>query len=344
VLLTGHTGFKGSWLALWLEALGAQVTGFAKDVPTDPSLYAMARVGEGVTNITGDVRDPQAISQAVDECEPEVIIHMAAQSLVRRSLRDPRETYETNVMGSVNLLEAVRHRDTVRVVVNVTSDKCYENREWEWGYREDEPMGGNDPYASSKGCAELVTHAYRRSFFSTPDSARVASARAGNVIGGGDWAADRLVADIMRAALADEPVYLRNPASIRPWQHVLCPLAGYLVLAEALWDSPEHACGWNFGPANDDARPVSWIVERITERWPQELRWIHDRDAHPPEARFLKLDSSRARTHLGWRPAWSLEEALEAVVHWYQRFQQAHDMRTVTLEQIAAYHTVLSNP
>ncbi len=340
VFLTGHTGFKGSWLALWLEALGAQVTGFSKDVPTEPSLYALARVGEGVTSITGDVRDPASIAQAVADCEPEIVIHMAAQSLVRRSLVDPRGTYETNVMGTVNVLEAVR-RETPRVFINVTSDKCYDNREWEWGYREDEPMGGADPYASSKGCAELITHAYRRSFFSGPDSTRVASARAGNVIGGGDWATDRLVADIMRAALANEPVYVRNPLSIRPWQHVLCPLSGYLILAQALWNSPEHASGWNFGPAGDDARPVSWIVQRITERWPGHPGWVHDGGPHAPEARSLNLDSSRARMRLGWRPAWGLGQALEAVVYWYQRLREEKDMRAVSLEQIDAYQQAL---
>ena len=337
VLVTGHTGFKGCWLTLWLEALGAQVAGFSQDIPTDPSLYALARIGDGTRCINGDVRDAEAVSRAVAACEPEIVIHLAAQSLVRRSLVDPRGTYETNVIGTVNILEAVRQHSGVRIVVNVTSDKCYENQEWEWGYREHEPMGGRDPYASSKGCAELVTHAYRHSFFSSPDSARVATARAGNVIGGGDWATDRLVADIMRAALADQPVHVRNPASVRPWQHVLCPLSGYLVLAEALWDSPDHACGWNFGPPADDARPVSWIVEQITERWPSNLRWVHDEGPHPPEARYLKLDSSRARMRLGWRPAWGVDEALEAVVDWYRRLREQDDMRAVTLEQIEAY-------
>jgi CDP-glucose 4,6-dehydratase len=344
VLLTGHTGFKGCWLALWLEALGAQVTGFSRDVPTEPSLYALARAGEGIRNITGEIRDPDAVVRAVEACDPEIVIHMAAQSLVRRSLIDPRETYETNVMGTVNVLEAVRGHGAVRVVVNVTSDKCYENREWEWGYREDEPMGGRDPYASSKGCAELVTHAYRHSFFSSPDSPRVATARAGNVIGGGDWATDRLVADIMRAALADEPVHVRNPASIRPWQHVLCPLSGYLVLAQALWDSADHAGGWNFGPPGDDARPVSWIVEQITARWPGDVRWVHDEGPHLPEARYLKLDSSRARMRLGWRPAWGLHEALDAVVDWYHRLREQQDMRAATLEQIHAYQRAPSPP
>ena len=310
VLLTGHTGFKGAWLALWLQSLGAQVTGYSTRVPTEPSLYELARVGEGMENIQGDVRDHDAIAAAVGAASPEVVVHMAAQSLVRRSFAEPRETYETNVMGTVNVLDAVRRNGAgVRVLVNVTSDKCYENREWEWGYREVEPMGGHDPYSSSKGCAELVTDAFRRSFFSDRDGARVASARAGNVIGGGDWGEDRLVPDIMRAALAGEQVRVRNPNSIRPWQHVLNPLSGYLVLAQALWDAPEHAAGWNFGPVEEDARSVGWIVERLGELWPAELRWALDDGPHPHEARYLKLDSSRARARLGWRPPVALDAA-----------------------------------
>jgi CDP-glucose 4,6-dehydratase len=335
VLLTGHTGFKGAWLALWLRSLGARVTGFSKDVPTQPSLYELARVGEGVESIEGDVRDHEALAAAVAGAAPEIVIHMAAQSLVRRSFAEPRETYATNVMGTVNVLDAVRvHGGEVRAVVNVTSDKCYENREREWGYSEDEPMGGHDPYSSSKGCAELVTAAFRRSFFSSPDCAHVASARAGNVIGGGDWGEDRLVPDIMRAALAGEQVRVRNPNSIRPWQHVLNPLSGYLVLAQALWDSPEHAAGWNFGPADEDARPVGWIVERMGELWPQELRWALDDGPHPHEARYLKLDSSRARTRLGWRPLVGLDTALQSIVEWYRELREGADMRGVTSRQL----------
>jgi CDP-glucose 4,6-dehydratase len=338
VLLTGHTGFKGAWLALWLQSLGARMTGFSNGVPTDPSLYELARVGEGMQSIEGDIRDHDAIAAAVTQAAPEIVIHMAAQSLVRRSFAEPRETYETNVMGTVNLLDAVRLAgDSVRVVVNVTSDKCYENREWEWGYREDEPMGGHDPYSSSKGCAELVTSAFRDSFFSDPDGVRLASARAGNVIGGGDWGEDRLVPDIMRAALAGEEARIRNPNSIRPWQHVLNPLSGYLVLAQALWDSPEHAYGWNFGPPEQDARPVGWIVERARELWPRELRSLLDDGPHPHEARYLKLDSSRARTRLGWRPLLGLDTALEATVEWYSALREGADMRAVTVGQIEAF-------
>jgi CDP-glucose 4,6-dehydratase len=332
VLLTGHTGFKGAWLALWLQALGARVTGFSVNGVSQPSLFELARVGEGVESIEGDVCDAEAIAAAVRAAAPEVVIHLAAQSLVRRSFAEPVETFQTNVIGTVNVLDAVRrHGDEARAVVNVTSDKCYENREWEWGYREDEPMGGHDPYSSSKGCAELVTAAYRRSFFS---GARLASARAGNVIGGGDWGQDRLLPDIMRAVLVGEEVRVRNPGSVRPWQHVLNPLSGYLVLAQALWDSPEHASGWNFGPVDEDARTVGWIVERIAELWPGELRSSFDEGPHPHEARYLKVDSSRARTGLGWRPPVELEVALEATVAWYQQLHEGADMRAVTLAQI----------
>ena len=340
VLLTGHTGFKGSWIGLWLQSLGAIVTGYALDAPTDPSLYELARVGEGMRSIVGDVRDPDALAAAFTGTAPEVVIHMAAQSLVRRSFAEPRETYATNVMGTVNVLDAVRlHGKQVRAVVNVTSDKCYENREWEWGYREDEPMGGHDPYSSSKGCAELVTDAFRRSFFSEASQAgtRLASARAGNVIGGGDWGEDRLLPDIMRAALDGEQLRVRNPNSIRPWQHVLNPLSGYLVLAQALWDSPEHASGWNFGPPEQDARPVGWIVQRVGELWPAELDWSIDDGPHPHEARYLKLDSSRARARLGWRPLLGLDAALQATVEWYSQLRAGADMRAVTLGQIEAF-------
>jgi CDP-glucose 4,6-dehydratase len=337
VLLTGHTGFKGAWLALWLQSLGAVLTGFSDCVPTDPSLYNLAHVGESMESVGGDIRDSTAVEATVVAARPEVVIHMAAHSLVRRSFEEPRETYATNVMGTVNLLDAVRRAPSVRVVVNVTSDKCYDNREWEWGYREHEPMGGHDPYSNSKGCSELVTDAFRRSFFSGPDGPRIASARAGNVIGGGDWAVDRLIPDIMRAALAGDTVHIRNPDSIRPWQHVLNPLSGYLVLAQALWESPEHATGWNFGPADEDAHPVSWIVSRMSTLWPEELQIAHDDGPHPHEARYLKLDSSRARAHLGWHPGWGLAEGLDAVVSWYRHLREGDDMGTVTAEQIRAF-------
>jgi CDP-glucose 4,6-dehydratase len=339
VLLTGHSGFKGAWLSLWLQSLGASVTGLSGSRSTKPSLYELARVGEGMHSIAGDVRDYATVARAVQACDPEVVFHAAAQPLVRRSFEDPRETYETNVMGTVNLLEAIRQRGaSVRAIVSITSDKCYENREWEWGYRESEPMGGHDPYSSSKGCAELVTAAFRRSFFDGSPAghpARLASARAGNVIGGGDWGQDRLIPDIMRAAFSGEPIRVRNPNSIRPWQHVLNPLGAYMILAQALWDSPEYADAWNFGPPEEDARSVGWLIERIAAIWPGELTSVLDEGPHPHEARYLKLDSSRARTRLGWHPHLGLEQALEVTVEWYRCLRDRADMREVTLAQIA---------
>ncbi len=293
VLLTGHTGFKGAWLAAWLQGLGAEVTGLSNGVPTTPSLYDLAGVGhEMAGEYREDVRDFPAVASTFADARPEVVIHMAAQSLVRRSFEDPRETYETNVMGTVNVLEAVRGSDECRAVVNVTSDKCYENRERDQGYREDEAMGGADPYSSSKGCAELVTNAFRRSFFESADGPRVASARAGNVIGGGDWSNDRLLPDLMRAALGGTPLRVRNPDAVRPWQHVLNPLSGYLTLAQALWESAEYATPWNFGPADDEAQPVRWLVDRVQQRWHTDLRWDLETEPQPHEAQHLKVDSS----------------------------------------------------
>ena len=338
VLLTGHTGFKGSWLSVWLQSLGAELTGLSVDVPTEPSLYRLARLGDLVEWIEADVRDFEAVHRAVASIRPEVVIHMAAQSLVHRSYADPRETYGTNVMGTVNVLEAVRQVGGVRVVVNVTSDKCYENREWEWGYREDEPMGGHDPYSNSKGCAELVTAAYRRSFFEPAGSAtRLASVRAGNVIGGGDWGEDRLVPDLMRAVLAGETLAVRNPAAIRPWQHVLNPLSGYLTLAQALWDGPSFVGGWNFGPADDDVQRVDWMVGRVSERWPGTVRSSHVEAPHPHEAQYLKLDSSRARARLGWRPVWDLASGIDAVVEWYSAYADGADAFALTLAQVERF-------
>src|SRR4051812_20762587 len=289
VFVTGHTGFKGGWLALWLSAMGAEVTGLADGVPTEPSLYGLAGVQRDLHDVRADVRDAATVARAMADARPEVVLHLAAQPLVRPSFAQPRLTYEVNVMGTVNVLEAVRATGGVRVVLNVTSDKCYENREWEWAYREDEPMGGHDPYSSSKGASELVTSAWRRSFFFSEDAPRLASARAGNVIGGGDWGADRLIPDVMRAALSGERVRVRNPGATRPWQHVLNPLSGYLLLAQRLWDDPAAATAWNFGPAEEEARPVGHLVETLAALWPGGLEWEHDAGEQPHEARYLKV-------------------------------------------------------
>ena len=336
VLVTGHTGFKGSWLVLWLEALGAEVAGMSKGIPTTPSLFEAARVSEGVPWIEGDVRDLEAVEQALDETGAEIVIHMAAQSLVRRSFARPVETYATNVMGTVHVLDAARRSPAARVVINVTSDKCYENREWLWGYREDEPMGGHDPYSNSKGCAELVTAAFRSSY-SDSDGPAIASARAGNAIGGGDWSEDRLVPDLMRAALEGRPAVIRNPDAIRPWQHVLNPLAGYLLLAQALWGSREYAEGWNFGPDDGDVRPVRWIIERLGDAWGEPIAWDQESGATPHEAYLLKLDSSKARARLGWAPTWGLADALASIASWGQTHRAGRDLRRHTLDQISAF-------
>ena len=326
VFLTGHTGFKGSWMALWLQRMGAQVTGFALASPTSPALFHVARVANGMTSIIGDIRDRETLEAALVEADPEIVIHMAAQPLVRASYDDPVGTYATNVMGTVHLLEAVRKAPAVRACVVVTTDKCYENREWVWGYREDEAMGGYDPYSNSKGCAELVTSAYRKSFFSEGRVA-LASGRAGNGIGGGDWAVDRLIPDILRAVEQNQSVLIRNPLAIRPWQHVLEPVGGYLVLAQALWETPQGSAeAWNFGPREEDAKPVQWIVERMCDAWGDGADWIRDETVQPHEARYLKLDISKARAGLGWGPHWSLREALESIVAWHRAWLSGADM------------------
>jgi CDP-glucose 4,6-dehydratase len=337
VLLTGHTGFKGGWLGLWLQQLGAEVQGLALAPPTGPSLFEAARVGEGMASAIGDIRDLAFVTGTLAAFRPEIVIHMAAQPLVRLSYVEPVQTYATNVMGTVHVLEAVRQTPEVRVVVNVTTDKCYENREWAWGYRENEPMGGHDPYSNSKGCAELVSNAWRRSFFQQGGPA-LATARAGNVIGGGDWATDRLVPDILRAFEMSEPAVIRNPHSTRPWQHVLEPLAGYLVLAQRLWsDGAAFAEGWNLGPRDEDARPVQWIVERLVHLWGSDARWRLDDGPHLHEAHHLKLDISKARARLGWQPRWHLAQALEHIVAWHRAWLAGEDVRTLCLRQIDQY-------
>jgi CDP-glucose 4,6-dehydratase len=342
VLITGHTGFKGSWLSLWLRQMGAQVTGFALPPATNPSLFEAARVGDGMHSILGDIRDLALVESITKKASPEIVFHLAAQALVRHSYRHPVETYQTNVMGTVHLLEAVRHTSSVRAVVSVTSDKAYENREWVWGYREQDPMGGHDPYSNSKGCAELVTAAFRASYFPPEAYAShgvaIASARAGNVIGGGDWAEDRLVPDILRAIGARETVHIRSPHAIRPWQHVLEPLAGYIQLAEQLYsEGTAFAEPWNFGPADADARPVSWIADFLTQGWSPPAQWELDAAPRPHEAHYLKLDSSKARQRLGWQPCWTLEDALHRTLAWQQAFVAGADVRAHTLQDIADY-------
>jgi len=349
VLITGHTGFKGSWLSLWLARLGAEVTGYALAPPSEPSLFELAAVEDGLgASITADVRDGERLARAVEDAGPEVVFHLAAQSLVRESYRAPADTYATNVMGTVHLLEAIRRTPGVKAVVVVTSDKCYDNREWVWPYRENDPLGGHDPYASSKACAELVTAAYRASYFDDPaagDRPAIASARAGNVVGGGDWAADRLVPDVARAVAAGDVVHLRSPHAIRPWQHVLEPLAGYLLLAERLaGDGREWAEAWNFGPEERDARSVGWLVEQLAARWHGELRWTRDERSHPHEAHTLKLDSSKARARLGWRPRLSLERALDWLVEWYRAHREGADLGALTRAQIARYEKLPPAP
>jgi len=342
VFLTGHTGFKGSWLSLWLQQLGAEVTGYSLQPPTYPNLFEVALVAKGMKSIIGDIRDGAALIGAMRGTRPDIVIHMAAQPLVRRSYLDPVETYSTNVMGTVNLLEAVRQAPSVRAVVNVTSDKCYDNKEWVWGYRESEAMGGFDPYSNSKGCAELVTGAYRNSFFNpekyNEHRVALASARAGNVIGGGDWAEDRLIPDILRAISEGRPVVIRSPHAIRPWQHVLEPLSGYLQLAQKLYEQGT-ACaeGWNFGPGDEDAKPVQWIVEQLVQQWGEGVSWTLDEDEHPHEARYLKLDCSKARTRLDWQPRWHLARTLGMIVAWQRAWLAQQDMRGLTLKQIEEY-------
>jgi CDP-glucose 4,6-dehydratase len=337
VLVTGHTGFKGGWLVLWLQSVGAEVHGYALPPPAQTSLFDQARVGDVLAgNSFGDVRDGQTLALALGKAAPEVVIHLAAQSLVRLSYQEPVETYATNVMGTVNLLEAVRTCPSVKAIVNVTTDKCYDNHEWVWGYRENEPLGGVDPYASSKSCAELVTAAYRASFLAHANVG-VASARAGNVIGGGDWAADRLVPDFFRAADAAVPLEVRHAGATRPWQHVLEPLSGYLLLAERLASGdPEFAGIWNFGPGDDNAVPVRSVLDQLTTKVPG-TSWRETSGADQHEAHFLKLDSSKARARLGWQPRWSLDVALDKTVEWHQAWRAGHDMRQVCERQILAY-------
>lgn len=339
VLLTGHTGFKGAWLALWLQKLGARVHGLALAPSTEPSLFALANVAQGVDHRVGDIRDAKTVMSALTNAKPEIVFHMAAQSLVRESYRDPLGTLSTNVIGTAHVLEACRRVHAVRAVVIVTSDKCYLNLGSAQGYREDAPLGGDDPYSGSKGAAEIVTHSYRSAFFSHDGDAQVASARAGNVIGGGDWSADRLLPDFFRAVTRKHVLQLRNPDSIRPWQYVLEPLRGYLILAERLFARPDDVAeAWNFGPAEEDSRPVSSVIEKVTALWPEPVALAIDRGPHPKESATLKLDASKAAARLGWHPQIGLDEALQLTTDWYRRvWRDPSVARRCTIEQIENY-------
>ncbi len=342
VFITGHTGFKGSWLCLWLHALGSNVSGYALKPPTNPSLFELCKIEELVQSTIADIRDGASLAKTMFAAQPEVVIHMAAQPLVLDSYKIPVETYTINVMGTVNLFEAVRKCKNVKAVINVTTDKCYENKEWLWAYRENEPLGGYDPYSNSKACSELVTSAYRSSYFNPQDHAShgvsVASARAGNVIGGGDWATDRLIPDCIRSILKGEKVVIRNPHAIRPWQHVLEPLGGYLLLAQKLYEEgPGYAEAWNFGPDDNDAKPVEWIVKKLCAKWDGSASYIIDKGKHLHEAHYLKLDCSKAKAKLGWRPVWNLEKTIDNIIEWTQAYKHGRDAKEVSLKQISTY-------
>jgi CDP-glucose 4,6-dehydratase len=337
VFLTGHTGFKGSWLSLWLQSMGAKLCGYALAPNTQPNLFTLANIAEHMDNVIADIRDQDQLTQIMADFQPEIIFHLAAQPLVRYSYEHPVETYTTNVLGVVHLFEAARACPTVKTIVNITTDKCYENREWHWGYRENEPLGGHDPYSSSKACAEIVTSAYRRSFFNSANVG-LASARAGNVIGGGDWTNDRLIPDLIRAFTAKEKVSIRYPYAIRPWQHVLEPLTGYLLLAEKLHQAPQQfADSWNFGPYDQDAKPVQWIVEKMISLWGAGASWQLDAGTHVHEAHYLKLDCSKAHDLLHWQPRWTLTQTLETIVAWHRAHLIGADMHAFTLRQIQKY-------
>lgn len=349
VFITGHTGFKGSWLSLWLQQLGAYVTGYALAPPTTPSLFEMACVSNGMVSIEGDVRDLSSLKAAIAAHSPDIIFHMAAQSLVRYSYKNPVETYATNVMGTVHLLESVRQVGGTRVVVNVTSDKCYKNQEWAWGYRENDAIGGYDPYSNSKACAELVSSAYHSAYFHKASGGgdpgiSLSTVRAGNVIGGGDWSEDRLIPDIIRAFTAGEPVLIRSPNAIRPWQHVLEPLNGYLSLAEQMWAAGvDNAEGWNFGPEDSHARSVSWIADQLTRLWGENASWRIDTNASPHEATYLKLDCSKAKRRLQWSPTLELSTALDWIVEWYRGYISEENMHQATVAQIQRYELLIAS-
>lgn len=340
VFLTGHTGFKGGWLALWLSSMGAKVTGYALAPNTAPNLFKALSLDSALaTSHIANICDLDRLQNAVAACNPEIVIHMAAQPLVRYSYLNPVETYMTNVMGTVNILESIRKTDSVKATVVVTTDKCYENNEWVWGYRENEPMGGFDPYSNSKGCVELVTSAYRQSYFSSPNSInKVASARAGNVIGGGDWSEDRLIPDAIKAFEASQTLMIRNPLATRPWQHVLEPLSGYLILAQSLYqDGEKYSSAWNFGPKDKDNRSVQDVINSLCKQWGSAAKWQQDAGSQPHEASLLKLDCSKASKQLGWEPKWSLETAIEKIIQWHKAYLAKENMQALTLQQIDQY-------
>ena len=339
ILITGHTGFKGSWLTIWLKKLGADITGFSKSVPTNPSLFETANIEKDIKSVVGDIQNYELLKETISKCEPEIIFHMAAQSLVIKSYSNPIETFSTNVMGTVNLLYAVKETKKAKIVINITSDKCYENNESLEGYSEEDPMGGHDPYSSSKGCAELITKSFRKSFFSSDHENNIglASVRAGNVIGGGDWAENRLIPDIIRAIKNKENVKIRNPNALRPWQHVLDPLNGYISLAEKLWDDQKkHSEGWNFGPEKNEVNPVSWIIEEFNELWKNKINWVvGNNELH--EANNLILNCQKAKSRLGWNSKINTETALKMTIEWYTKYFDGKNMREVTEEQIIEF-------
>ena len=342
ILLTGHTGFKGSWLSLWLQKLNANIIGFSKSIPTNPSLFQLTNIEDGMTSIIGDVCDYDKLEEVVKEYKPEIVIHMAAQAILRESYNNPVETYATNVMGTVNLLESIRKIGNVKVILNVTTDKCYEPNELSKGHIETDRIGGYDPYSNSKACSELVTASFRDSFFNPKEYHKhgisLASCRAGNVIGGGDWAKDRLIPDIMKGILNNETIKIRNPNSIRPWQHVLDPLNGYLILVEKLWSSgSEFSEGWNFGPEENNEKPVKWIVERLTKQWSKDIKWDIDNNINLHEENYLRLNCIKANSRLGWMSKLNLEEGLEWIIEWYRQYEENNDMREITEQQIEKF-------
>lgn len=344
VFITGHTGFKGSWTTLWLKKLGAEIKGYSLKPNTNPSLYNILELQNDILSEFGDICDLDSLTKSIKKFKPEIIFHMAAQPLVRESYEDPIRTYQTNVMGTINLFEAIRKIDSVKAVVNITSDKCYQNNERNEGYKEHEPMGGHDPYSNSKGCAELITTSYRSSFFNATSKVSLASVRAGNVIGGGDWAKDRLIPDILKAFEKKEVAIIRNPDAIRPWQHVLEPISGYLLVAKMLYKyGGDYAEGWNFGPKENDAKPVKDIIDFFVLNWAKDAKWSIDKNSNPHEAKLLKLDISKAKTKLNWEPIWDLEKTLLSIIEWHESWVAGDDIRKVTLNQINEYEKDIRN-